>query len=103
MTTNKPSQHTSAGRTITGANQTANLSQRDCSPAAPGNIGCGSTVTEPNSYGAALNAAGGGVYAMEWTSAAIRVWFLPYGSVPASLTSSSNPDTFERSRGQGEI
>ncbi|PSN62650.1 hypothetical protein BS50DRAFT_603323 [Corynespora cassiicola Philippines] len=29
------------------------------------------------SYGASFNAAGGGVYAMEWTSDYIAVWFIP--------------------------
>ncbi|KAF2498311.1 hypothetical protein BU16DRAFT_558378 [Lophium mytilinum] len=95
MTANKPSAHTSAGCTITGSNQTATLSQPDCSPAAPGNIGCGSAMVEPNSYGAGFNAAGGGIYAMEWTSAAIRIWFWPHGSVPPSLyTPNPKPDEF---------
>ncbi|KAF2806656.1 uncharacterized protein BDZ99DRAFT_510390 [Mytilinidion resinicola] len=44
MTANKPAAHTSAGCTISGSNQTATLSQPDRSPAAPGNIGCGSAM-----------------------------------------------------------
>jgi hypothetical protein len=43
------------------------------------------TVTEPFNYGAEFNANGGGVYAMEWTSTAIRIWFFPPSGVPESL------------------
>jgi hypothetical protein len=40
---------------------------------------------DPQSYGAGLNAIGGGVYAMEWTSDWIRVWFFPRTQIPASI------------------
>lgn len=42
-------------------------------------------------FGDGFNAAGGGVYAMEWTSSAIKIWFFGRGSIPADATG-SNPD-----------
>ncbi|KAL2269960.1 hypothetical protein VTJ83DRAFT_2144 [Remersonia thermophila] len=42
----------------------------------------------PGGYGAAFNAAGGGVYALEWTDRAIRVWFFSRGSEKANELSS---------------
>lgn len=32
-----------------------------------------------------MNAIGGGVYAMDWRSAGIRIWFFPHSSVPADI------------------
>jgi hypothetical protein len=49
--------------------------QLDCDVNVNGNTGCPVQFTESDSYGPALNAAGGGWYAMEWTNDAIRVWF----------------------------
>lgn len=49
--------------------------------------GCVAFDPNPNSYGGGFNANGGGVYAMEWTSEAIKVWFFPRGAIPADITS----------------
>jgi hypothetical protein len=54
--------------------------------------GCGGWDTRTNSWGAGFNANGGGVYAMEWTSDGIKVWFFPRGSVPSDISSGSTPD-----------
>jgi hypothetical protein len=48
--------------------------------------GGGFADMDPTSYGAGLNAIQGGVYAMEWTSDWIRVWFFPRGQIPESIT-----------------
>lgn len=48
--------------------------------------GCGSSVNELNNMGSSFNANGGGVYAMEWTSNAVKIWFFPRGQVPESIT-----------------
>ncbi|KAF1843842.1 glycoside hydrolase family 16 protein [Cucurbitaria berberidis CBS 394.84] len=76
------------------------LATDDCDVAAPGqgkNVGCsikapktitgiqtgsgaGSKETILPSYGTEFNKVGGGIYAMEWTSSAISVWFFPRNS-----------------------
>ncbi|PQE09322.1 hypothetical protein CJF31_00004158 [Rutstroemia sp. NJR-2017a BVV2] len=43
-----------------------------------------------NSFGTPFNKNGGGVYAMEWTSTYIRVWFFSRNNIPADITS-GNP------------
>lgn len=42
--------------------------------------------------GTNFNEIGGGVYAMEWTSSNIKVWFFPRTDIPDAVTA-SNPDT----------
>ncbi|KAF2827483.1 hypothetical protein CC86DRAFT_290712 [Ophiobolus disseminans] len=44
------------------------------------------------SYGTAFNTAGGGIYATEWTSTYISVWFIPRDSPLYALASSASPD-----------
>ena len=45
-----------------------------------------------------FNRASGGVYAMEWTSTAIRIWFFTRDEVPASISAADgngpDPSTF---------
>jgi hypothetical protein len=54
--------------------------------------GTGCTVQGPvGSYGTSMNAQGGGVYAMEWTSTYIRVYFFPRNAIPDDITA-GNPD-----------
>ncbi|KAG8158863.1 hypothetical protein KVR01_011306 [Diaporthe batatas] len=49
------------------------------------NAGCG--VEGPAAtYGEAFNAGGGGVMALEWRSAGIRMWQFPRAAVPADIT-----------------
>ncbi|PVI07739.1 glycoside hydrolase family 16 protein, partial [Periconia macrospinosa] len=76
----------------------------NCDVKAPGqlpNVGC--SIKAPTStpslatYGTDFNSAGGGVYAMEWTSSSITVWFFPRNSStiatvspPSNSTSSSS-------------
>ncbi|KAF2149354.1 glycoside hydrolase family 16 protein [Myriangium duriaei CBS 260.36] len=88
--TNLISAHTKSGCTISGSGQTATLQTNDC--AVPdGTTGCSSSDPRTNSYGSGFNAQGGGVYAVDWTSADIRVWFFPRSAIPASI-SSGNPN-----------
>ncbi|OCK75986.1 glycoside hydrolase family 16 protein, partial [Lepidopterella palustris CBS 459.81] len=55
------------------------------------NAGCG--VQGPkNTFGQALNANGGGVYAMEWRTAGIRVWFFPRSNIPSDIITGTSPD-----------
>lgn len=56
-----------------------------------GNQGCGVQQGGPASFGDGFNAANGGVYAMEWTSTAINIWFFGRNNIPAGATG-ANPD-----------
>ncbi|KAF2132935.1 glycoside hydrolase family 16 protein [Dothidotthia symphoricarpi CBS 119687] len=49
------------------------------------NVGCSIQDQSSSSYGAGLNAINGGVYATEWTSDAISVYFFPRGSIPEDV------------------
>ncbi|OAL31654.1 hypothetical protein AYO20_08197 [Fonsecaea nubica] len=53
--------------------------------------GCGAFDTHSNSYGPGFNSNRGGVYAMEWTSDAIKIWFFPRNSIPSDIASGT-PD-----------
>lgn len=60
-------------------------------------IGCGFDTKDTNNYGTAFNRNGGGVYALEWTSSIIRVFFFPRQSIPADISTESphpNPSTW---------
>ena len=57
----------------------------------PKNAGCGIVHNMGNPFGAPFNAAGGGVYAVEWTATAISIWHFPRGSVPQDIDAAS-PD-----------
>lgn len=77
--------HTSAGCTAdaSGSQLSSSLLQANCN-ANNGNDGCGQSVTAP--YGTAFNAGSGGVYAMQWESTGIYIWFFPRVSIPADIT-----------------
>ncbi|KAK4691008.1 hypothetical protein P7C71_g5904, partial [Lecanoromycetidae sp. Uapishka_2] len=51
-----------------------------------GSTGCGVQTGGPASFGDGFNAANGGVYAMEWTSEAINIWFFSRSSIPNGAT-----------------
>ena len=80
--------HTSDGCTIADTAFTGTLTTSNCYNDAPGqspNAGC--DIQDPNtqSYGTAFNANRGGVFAMEWTSSAVSIWFFPRGTTPSDL------------------
>jgi hypothetical protein len=59
------------------------------------NAGCSIQHPSTKSYGAGLNQNGGGVYATQWNSDAISVFFFPRGSIPEDvLGDSPNPSTW---------
>jgi hypothetical protein len=93
--------HTNSGCSISNSPQQflGELSTPNCDVNAPGqatNAGCGVVSSQGGaSYGAGFNANGGGVYATQWTSEAIGIWFFPRGSVPSDVTSGSpNPSSW---------
>jgi hypothetical protein len=88
--------HTSSGCTMqsTGALSSSKLASGDCG-AGNGNTGCSTSTTNKAGYGTGFNAIGGGVYAMEWTSQAIKVYFFPRTAIPADIASGSpNPSSW---------
>lgn len=89
QTANSVTLHTSAGCTLDGSGSLASsvLASTDCT----GNTGCSFKTADPLSYGTGFNTAGGGVYAMEWTSSAVAVYFFPRANIPSDIQS-SKPD-----------
>lgn len=47
--------------------------------------GCYVNGTIPSNYGDDFNAYGGGVYAMQWTSQALKMWFFPRYAIPLEV------------------
>jgi hypothetical protein len=66
---------------------TPNENDFDCNLDGPG---C-SVKGVQGSYGDPFNKAGGGVYAMQWTSSFIKIFFFPRNAIPADITA-GNPD-----------
>ena len=91
-TTNQMTLHTSQGCVMSnsGSDAGTTLVGSDCN-AGGGNTGCGQTVKNTATYGPAFNAAGGGVYAWEWTSSYIAIYFFSRTAIPANIQS-GKPD-----------
>ncbi|PGH06871.1 endo-1,3(4)-beta-glucanase [Blastomyces parvus] len=87
--------HTTAGCKVEDNNKySGQLVTKDCdvySPNQPSNQGCLFRAPSATSYGNAFNSIGGGVYATEWTSDSISVWFFPRYQIPSDINS-ENPD-----------
>jgi len=56
-----------------------------------GDLGCGVNTVRSEAWGNSFNAAGGGVYAMLWTSSAIKIWHWKRNEIPASAKG-NNPN-----------
>jgi hypothetical protein len=86
--------HTSDSCSIDNAGFTGSILTPNCYDNAPGqasNAGCGIKDNSGQSYGSAFNSIGGGVYATEWTSRGINIWFFPRSDIPADI-SGGNPN-----------
>ncbi|PTB78443.1 glycoside hydrolase family 16 protein [Trichoderma longibrachiatum ATCC 18648] len=88
---NQMTLHTSKGCSMgVERKQTDKTLQKNCDSSKNGNAGCG--VQGPKStFGTAFNANGGGVMAMEWREAGIRVWQFARNAIPADI-SGQKPD-----------
>ncbi|KAJ7139613.1 concanavalin A-like lectin/glucanase domain-containing protein [Mycena epipterygia] len=91
-TNNQATIHTAPGCTLSsddpatlGASASAVTGGTDCAAATSGNAGCGMRSPSNVSFGAAFNGNGGGVYAMEWNSNGISVFFFERGSIPSDI------------------
>ncbi|KAK4549534.1 hypothetical protein LTR36_006531 [Oleoguttula mirabilis] len=97
---NQMALHTTASPncTIAGSGQTGTLLTHNCANG-DSYTGCGVAATTPHTIGYEFDTAAGGVYAMEWTSTAIQIWFFPRGGIPESIleandTVGPDPSTF---------
>ncbi|KHN95158.1 Concanavalin A-like lectin/glucanase [Metarhizium album ARSEF 1941] len=92
QTQNAISLHTKAGCTMSnqGAIASTRLASADCG-ASGASSGCGQRTADSSNYGDGFNAIGGGVYATEWTSDHIAVWFFPRSKIPQDIAS-QNPN-----------
>ncbi|ESZ96157.1 glycoside hydrolase family 16 protein [Sclerotinia borealis F-4128] len=89
---NVMSLHTGPTCSIAGSGQTGTLQSANCNNFAGAvGVGCGISDPRTNSYGTSFNLNNGGIYAMEWTSSHIRVYFFPPGSAPSDING-PNPD-----------
>jgi len=74
--------------------ETGKVLDTNCLNSTDGNAGCGVQGND-TSYGEAFNNIGGGVYAMEWRTAGIRIWFFERADIPSDITSGSpDPSTW---------
>ena len=94
--TNSMTLHTGEGAVVTNGTQfSGELVTPNCdvnAPDQPMNAGCSIGDVSNLTFGPGFNDAGGGVFATEWTSEFIKIWFFPRGSFPADIVSSSpNP------------
>ena len=100
---NQMTLHTGPGCSLSNESHTAytgTLATGNCDVNAQGqdkNAGCGITApqnSEVITFGEGYNKQGGGLWAMEWTTSSITVWYMPRssGKVPGILSNSSpNP------------
>ncbi|KAJ2901286.1 putative glycoside hydrolase family 16 protein [Zalerion maritima] len=92
--TNAMTLHTGAGCSVTmgDVHSGTNLTTDNCNDN-EGKNGCGEHSTDTTGYGSGFNAKSGGVYAMEWTSESITVWYFPRDSIPDGVLDTDTPDT----------
>ncbi|KAH8152347.1 uncharacterized protein LAJ45_03774 [Morchella importuna] len=95
-TQNAMALHTSDGCSINGSGQSGTLISNNCYVYAANqstNQGCGIQDTRTSSYGTGFNNIGGGVYATEWNSDFIKIWFFPRNAIPANVLSTTPEPT----------
>ncbi|ETW87676.1 glycoside hydrolase family 16 protein [Heterobasidion irregulare TC 32-1] len=91
-TNNQATIHTNSGCSLPSSNLTSLaitgtvVGGTNCAALETGNQGCGVRAANVNSFGAAFNNIGGGVYAMLWDDDGVSVYFFPRSSIPADIT-----------------
>lgn len=70
--------------------ETGSALRKNCNWEKNDNEGCG-VSDDDSSYGTTFNSDGGGVMAMEWRDAGIRMWQFGRGSIPSDITN-KKPD-----------
>ncbi|KAH8730082.1 concanavalin A-like lectin/glucanase domain-containing protein [Phaeosphaeriaceae sp. PMI808] len=90
---NAMSLHTADGCSIDGRDSKGAIDTKNCYITAPNqnsNAGCGMASSSAASFGTPFNTARGGIFATEWTSQFIKIWFFPRALVPADLQAGGN-------------
>ncbi|KAL9637972.1 MAG: hypothetical protein Q9164_001853, partial [Protoblastenia rupestris] len=91
---NQMTAHTSEGCSISKSGYSGVAETTSCGPS-DDNKGCAIKSKDSESFGTGFNTRGGGVYATEWTSQAISIWFWPRSSIPADIHGGKpNPSTW---------
>jgi len=82
--------HTSSGCVINNAGSQSGTTtvSSDCNTG-NANTGCAVSTADTNGYGTGFNSVGGGVYAMQWESSGIYVWFFQRGQIPEDITNNA--------------
>ncbi|GAA5854162.1 hypothetical protein JCM5353_002715 [Sporobolomyces roseus] len=92
--TNQMALHTTAGCTAVNSSSSVafdgTLQYPNCDKDANFNSGCTATDPNPASYGEAFAAAGGGMWATEFASEGIKIWFFTRSEVPSDLSSNAS-------------
>ncbi|KAH8197118.1 hypothetical protein TruAng_008723 [Truncatella angustata] len=83
--TNLFAAHTSTGCSVAGSGYNGILTRSDCNDDYY-NRGCTYSASDKGSYGDTFNAAGGGVYAMEWTEERIKIWHFRRSEIPDDIS-----------------
>ncbi|OAL26150.1 hypothetical protein AYO20_10203 [Fonsecaea nubica] len=95
QTSNAMTLHTNAGCSISNNGMfSGSVATSNCDIKAAGqatNAGCSISTPNDATYGTGFNDAEGGVYATEWTSSAINIWFFSRSAIPSDISSGS-PD-----------
>ena len=91
--------HSRGGCSIVNTNDfSGHIQYYNCDVNAPGqptNAGCNIKSDLPLTYGTSFNSGGGGVYAMEWTSSSIRIWYFRRTHVPSDIINGNpNPNSW---------
>lgn len=82
---NQMTLHTTSGcKMDVRREETGKALQKNCDHSKNSNAGCG-VESEADGFGTAFNQANGGIMAMEWRDAGIRMWQFARGSVPADI------------------
>lgn len=94
-TTNAMTLHTAPGCAISqNGFFSGHVETTNCDVKAPGqgdNVGCGIHAAVDASYGTGFNSQGGGVYATEWGSDGITIWYFQRSQIPEDITN-ENPN-----------
>ncbi|KAF7954525.1 hypothetical protein EAE96_005645 [Botrytis aclada] len=80
--------HTSANCTMPNKDtaQLGTMNSNQCDGTLNNYAGCGSTAEAgASTYGKSFNSNGGGIYATEWTSDNIKIWFFPRNAIPFDI------------------
>jgi hypothetical protein len=95
-TRNLMSLHTAPGCQMPPSPQYGSVTSTQCDAFQNYNQGCGVTGNNPLTYGSGFNSVGGGVYAVQWTSAHIKIWhFARNNGIPSDIqVGRPNPATW---------